>query len=97
MIGHAMAFTETISQTWGGTFDVDVSNGTNDDARLFYGLTINAWIPFVAVGVGVVEATTTYIQAHGRNVNYTSITETGDYWTNRGIWGVGVNRDLGNA
>ena len=92
-----MAFTETISQTWGGTFDVDVSTGTSDDARLFCGLPMNAWIPFVAVGVGVVEVTTTYTQAHGGNVNYTSITEMRDYWTNRGIWGVGVKRELGNA
>lgn len=95
--GQEIAFTETISQTWGDSFDVDVSIGTSVDARLVYGLPMNAWMPFVAVGVGVLEVTTSYTQAHGGDVNYPSITENGDEWTSRGIWGVGVKRDLGNA
>lgn len=94
--GQSLEFSETISQTWGDTLDVGVSAGSSVDARLVYGVPMNEWMPFVAVGVGLLEVTTSYTQAHGGNVNYPSITETGTDWTSRGIWGVGVKRDLGN-
>jgi hypothetical protein len=94
--GQTLEFSETISQTWGDTLDVGVSAGSSVDARLVYGVPMKEWMPFVAVGVGLLEVTTTYTQAHGGDVNYPSITETGADWTSRGIWGVGVKRDLGN-
>ena len=94
--GQAVGFSQTISQTWGDILDVDVTTGPSVDARLVYGVPMKEWMPFVAVGVGLLEVTTTYTQAHGGNVNYPSITETGADWTSRGIWGVGVKRDLGN-
>jgi len=94
--GQAVGFSQTISQYWGDKLDVDVSTGHSVDARLVYGVPMKEWMPFVAVGVGLLEVTTTYTQAHGGDVNYPSITETGADWTSRGIWGVGVKRDLGN-
>jgi hypothetical protein len=94
--GQAVGFSQTISQTWGDILDVEVSTGHSVDARLVYGVPMKEWMPFIAVGVGLLEVTTTYTQAHGGGVNYPSITETGADWTSRGIWGVGVKRDLGN-
>ena len=94
---QSVAFSETISQTWGDDLDVDVQVGATLDIRLIYGLPINEWMPFVAVGTGVQEVTTTYTQAHGGDLNYPSITETGTDWTKKDIWGIGLKRDIGNA
>jgi hypothetical protein len=97
--GQAVEFSETVSQTWGDTLDVGVSAGSSVDARLVYGVPMKAWMPFVAVGVGILEVNQSFTQTAFDFVGgvYPSVTETSDGWASRGIWSVGVKRVIGKG
>ena len=97
--GQAVEFSETISEAWGDTLDVGVSSGSSVDARLVYGVPMKEWMPFVAVGVGILEINQSFTQTafdFDEGV-YPSVTETSESWASRGIWSVGVKRDIGKG
>lgn len=94
--GQTVGFSQTISDYWGDRLDVDVRAGMSVDARLVYGVPVGDWMPFLSVGLGLLQLRTTYTQAHGGNVAYPSVTRTGDTWAGRGIVGGGIKKDIGN-
>lgn len=99
-LGHSgdqtAGVSQTISNTWGDRLNVTTQAGAAVDARLIYGVPVGDWMPFLSVGLGLLQLTTRYTQAHGGNISYPSVTREGDSWAERGIVGGGIKKDIGN-
>jgi|GEM_PF-5471023 len=91
-----IGFSQTISDTWGDRLDVNVRAGANADVRLVYGVPAGDWMPFLSVGLGLLQLRTTYTQALGGDITYPSVTQAADTWAGRGIVGGGIKKDIGN-